>query len=118
MIRVAAVTFVYKSYDFLRKWVAHYGPIFGEENLFVVSHGPDQRHREIAGNCNILSVPREFDSHFDEQRWSFLSQFASSFFVSPQVSLGRVPRSFTGDCSLFRSLRLSISTKTEKTMAK
>ena len=78
MAPYAAITFVYKSYPFLRKWVEYYGGLFGRKNLFIISHGDDPVHRVICEGCNIIQVPRDFNVEFDIVRWRFLSLQVSS----------------------------------------
>ena len=69
---------VWKEDFFLRLWVRYYGGLVGKANLFVISHGQDDRTAEIAEGCNLVVIPRdEPDAHFDETRWEMLSDFAS-----------------------------------------
>lgn len=72
----AALTMAWKSHNFLRKWVAHYGDAFGRENLFIMSHGHDPIHAEIGAGCNIVTVPRVFSTSFDFARWRAISGMA------------------------------------------
>ena len=76
-MKTAVLTMAYKSYRFLEKWVDYYGGLFGRENLFVVSHGNDDKHREIGEGCNVLTVPRVFSEDFDVIRWGALSEISS-----------------------------------------
>jgi len=75
MAKVAALTMAYKSYRFLEKWVQYYGGLFGEENLYVVSHGGDPIHDDIAGNCNLITVPRQFTENMEIDRWNALGDY-------------------------------------------
>jgi hypothetical protein len=77
MTQTAVLTMVYESYRFLEKWVAYYGDLFDEKNLFIVSHGGDPKHAEIGANCNIINVPRVFSPDFDITRWAALSDYAA-----------------------------------------
>ncbi|MDQ2090933.1 glycosyltransferase family 2 protein [Marimonas arenosa] len=77
-MKIAAVTMVWNDNWFLRRWIRYYGPLIGEKNLYVVSHGP-QDLGEIVGHANVIEVPRDpSDIHFDERRWRFLSSYASA----------------------------------------
>ena len=60
-MRVAAFTMIYEGYDLLHRWIRHYSTQLGAENLYVVSHGDDPRHREIASNSNVIGIPRLSD---------------------------------------------------------
>lgn len=71
--KVAAVTMVYKSQNFLRKWVDYNGAQFGRSSLYIVLHGDDEANREIAAGCNIISIPRHLDANTTLIRFQFLS---------------------------------------------
>ena len=78
-MNIAAVTMVWNDDWFLRRWVKYYGPLIGEQNLYVVSHGPNPGLEEIVGEANVIDVPRDpGDVHFDRRRWGFLSSYASA----------------------------------------
>lgn len=72
-----ALTMVYKDYEFLRKWVDYYGNEFGDTNLFVISHGEDEIHKEICKNINLISIPRFFDESFEASRWAGLTHYSN-----------------------------------------
>lgn len=64
---------------FLRRWVGYYGPLIGETNLYIISHGPSETIAGIAPDANIITVPRDpSDIRFDTRRWAFLSLYASA----------------------------------------
>ena len=75
---IAAVTMVFNSPAILAKWISHYGSILGQENLFVISHGDDKPHKEIAKYCNHITLPRRFDSDFDFDKAAILSDFCAT----------------------------------------
>ena len=78
-MKIAAVTMVWNDDWFLRRWIRYYGPLIGEQNLYVVSHGPNPGLQEIVGEANVIDVPRDpADVHFDQRRWVFLSSYASA----------------------------------------
>ncbi len=76
---IAAVTMVWNDNWFLRRWISYYGPILGERNLYVVSHGRDDSLNEIVGEANVIELPRNPDDiSFDTRRWGFLSSYTSA----------------------------------------
>ena len=78
-MNIAAVTMVWNDDWFLRRWIGYYGPLIGEENLYVVSHGPNPGLDAIVGAANVIVVPRDpADLQFDRRRWGFLSSYASA----------------------------------------
>lgn len=73
-----AITMVYKDHFFLERWVDHYGRQFGREHLYVLSHGGEPEHREIAAGANVITLPRDPTLHrLTRRRWMFKSSFAS-----------------------------------------
>ena len=67
-MKFAALTMVYRDYPALRRWVDHFGGLFGRQNLYVVSHGGDPEHDKIAHGCNIIFMPRDDLKRFDLKR--------------------------------------------------
>ncbi|KMW59648.1 hypothetical protein AIOL_004630 [Candidatus Rhodobacter oscarellae] len=67
-MNIAAITMVYKGYDTLRRWYQHYGELVGYDQLYVVSHGGDPKHREIAKRANVIDIPRTGLQRFDHNR--------------------------------------------------
>ena len=76
-MRIAAVTMVYQGYGTLKRWCAHYGKLVGEENLYIISHGDDPVHREIASRSNVIGIPRTGLDRFDYNRHTALDSLAS-----------------------------------------
>ena len=76
-MRIAAVTMVYQGYGTLKRWCAHYGELVGEENLYIVSHGDDPVHRQIASRSNVIGIPRTGLERFDRDRHTALNNLAS-----------------------------------------
>jgi hypothetical protein len=64
-MKMAAMTMVYQDYQALTRWVKHFGGLFGNENLYVISHGGDDKHDEIAEGCNMMQLPRNDMKRFD-----------------------------------------------------
>ena len=78
-MKIAALTMVWNDAWFLKRWIGYYAPLIGEENLYVVSHGPDPSLAAIVGNAHVIDVPRDpADIDFDQRRWAFLSSYASA----------------------------------------
>lgn len=67
-MQIAALTMVYGAYDMLRRWYEHYGDLVGHENLYIVSHGNDFRHREIAPRASVIGLPRPDVENFEKTR--------------------------------------------------
>jgi hypothetical protein len=57
MKRVAVITTVRNDTLFLTRWIAHYGGIFGFENLFVTFDGHDQIPPPEAAKINVVRLP-------------------------------------------------------------
>ena len=72
---IAVITMVYQGYDTLRRWYTHYGNLVGFRNLYVVSHGDDPRHRELAPEANVIGIPRTGLERFDNKRNFALNGF-------------------------------------------
>lgn len=75
-MKIAAVTMVYQGYATLRRWCEHYGALVGHENLYIVSHGNDPRHREIGMRSNVIGIPRTGLDRFDHHRHNALNGLA------------------------------------------
>jgi hypothetical protein len=77
--RVGALTMAYQDYFFVEKWYDYYGGLFGPENLFLISHGGDPKHLEIAKNANVITVPRDPTlSRLERRRWASISSFSAA----------------------------------------
>ncbi len=57
MKRVAVITTVRNDTLFLTRWIAHYGGIFGFDNLFVTFDGHDQTPPPEAAKINVIRLP-------------------------------------------------------------
>jgi hypothetical protein len=69
----AAVTMVRDDLFFLRRWISHYGGLFGRENLYIVNHGHGAAVAAEAEGCNLVGIPQGDVSQFDKQRWRLLN---------------------------------------------
>jgi hypothetical protein len=58
----------YEDHDMLRRWYRHYGALVGIENLYVVSHGNDPEHRDIAPGCSVIGIPHTGLERFEKTR--------------------------------------------------
>lgn len=77
---MAAMTMVGGDHFFLKRWVAYYGKHLGREHLYILSHGGDPEHKNIADGCNIIYLPHDPTRYcFNQRRWQMMSMFASGF---------------------------------------
>lgn len=75
-----AMTMVGGDHFFLRRWVQYYGAQLGRENCYVLSHGGDPAHRDIAAGCNVIYLPYDATRDcFNQRRWQMLSRLTSAF---------------------------------------
>lgn len=75
---LCVLTMVYSDYFFLERWYRYYSAQVGAENLYILSHGNDPKHREIAPEANVINVPRDPQMiKFDRRRWLMMSRIAS-----------------------------------------
>lgn len=74
-MNIAAITMVHEGYNTLRRWYAHYGSLVGFRNLYVVSHGDDPMHRDLAPKANVIGIPRTGLEGFDNKRNFALNGF-------------------------------------------
>ena len=58
MKRIAVITMARNDENFLNKWVSYYGPIFGEENLYIWLDGTDQQVPAKAGRAHVEKVEK------------------------------------------------------------
>lgn len=54
MKKICAITMVRDDEFFLRKWISYYGSQLGEENLYVLFDGEDQRIPDFCGKANTI----------------------------------------------------------------
>lgn len=55
--RIAAITMVREDAFYLQKWIRYYGVEFGQDNLYIISHGGLANMIAICHGCNIIRVP-------------------------------------------------------------
>ena len=80
VMKIAAITMVHEEYAMLEKWYHHYGNLVGYDNLYVMSHGRDDRHRDITPKASHVTVPRDKLSGFEGRRQKSLADFQKSLF--------------------------------------
>lgn len=74
---VAAMTMVHNERYFLQQWIAHYAPLVGRENLYVLVHGGEEDILQELAGCRVVYLPRRrIDWKFDRSRFAFLNAYA------------------------------------------
>lgn len=72
------MTMAYKDYDLLDNWVQYYSKHVDRRHLYILSHGNDPKHREIANGANIINIPRDPTLvELDRRRWFMMTQFTN-----------------------------------------
>lgn len=79
-MKIAAITMVYEEYAMLEKWYQHYGNLIGHENLYVVSHGRDDKHIELTPKASHITVPRDKLWGFEGRRQQSLADLQKSLY--------------------------------------
>ncbi len=85
MKKIAAITMAYNDEFFLNRWISYYGPQLGEENLYVLLDGLDQKTPELAGKCNIIKLEKKSGlsrARGDKYRINLISAKAAELFKS------------------------------------
>ena len=88
--RIAVITMARNDEFFLNRWIAYYGRLFGEENLYVYLDGKDQPIPAMAGKANVIHVERvaEHVVKAEKRRLNFLSQKAKELFKNYHIVIG------------------------------
>lgn len=79
-MKIAAITMAYKEHQMLKRWYEYYGQLIGHENLYVVSHGRDDAHREITPLASHVVFPRDDLQRFEGMRQQALAYFQRSLY--------------------------------------
>lgn len=75
---LGVLTMAYRDYFFVERWYRYWSDQVGAENLYLLSHGNDPAHREIAQDANVLNLPRDEGMYrFDRRRWQAMGRIAS-----------------------------------------
>ncbi len=85
MKKIAAITMAYNDEFFLNRWIKYYGEQFGEENLYILQDGLDQKTPAMAGNTNIEKIPKKLGlsrTGGDKYRINLISKKAAQLFKS------------------------------------
>ncbi|MDR1207389.1 MAG: glycosyltransferase family 2 protein [Rickettsiales bacterium] len=84
MKRIAAITMARNDEFFLNRWVAYYGPLLGEKNLYIYLDGLDQKAPAGAGRTNVERVEKKDINvyKYEKARLSFLSDRAAELFAA------------------------------------
>lgn len=77
-LKIPAITMMHEEHAMLAKWHDHYGRLVGPENPYVVSHGRDDRHREITPEASHITVPRDILKGFVGRRQRSLADLQKS----------------------------------------
>lgn len=82
MKKIAVLTMARNDEWFLNHWIAYYGKIFGEENLYVYLDGLDQKIPKGAGRAHVKAVKKLGLEVVDaeRQRLDFMSDRAAELF--------------------------------------
>ncbi|NJM84175.1 MAG: hypothetical protein HC844_18550 [Tabrizicola sp.] len=72
------MTMVHREEAYLALWLKHYEPMFGRENLYILTHGGDPRIVEMAAGCRLVYLPRlSVDGRFNINRFGLLNAYAN-----------------------------------------
>ena len=82
MKKICVITMARNDEFFLNRWVAYYGKILGEENLYIYLDGIDQKAPSGAGKANVKIVEKQGVNVVDaeKRRLDFLSDRAAELF--------------------------------------
>jgi hypothetical protein len=88
--KIAAITMARNDEWFLNRWIAYYGKIFGEKNLFIYLDGEDQKKPSGAGMANVAAVPKLGIEVRDaeKRRLNFLSDRAAELLKKYDIVIG------------------------------
>ncbi|MDR1826381.1 MAG: glycosyltransferase family 2 protein [Rickettsiales bacterium] len=80
--KIAVLTMARNDNFFLGRWIAYYGKIFGEKNLYAYLDGLDQKAPAGIGRANVTAVPKMPNNRIlnDRARARYLSDRAADLF--------------------------------------
>jgi hypothetical protein len=81
-MKIAALTMVYQDYWAISKWYIHHGRELGFSNLFIISHGENEKLKVICPQANIIIIPRSGLEFFDKKRAKILNTVQSGLNLS------------------------------------
>ena len=90
MKKICAITMARNDEFFLNRWVAYYGQLLGEENLYIYLDGTDQKAPGGAGKANVEIVEKKGIHVVDaeKQRLGFLSDRAKELLQKYDLVIG------------------------------
>jgi hypothetical protein len=90
MKKICAITMARNDEFFLNRWVAYYGKLLGEENLYIYLDGKDQVPPNGAGKANVFIVEKKGLHVVDaeKQRLDFLSNRAKELLQKYDLIIG------------------------------
>jgi len=88
--KICAVTMARNDEFFLNRWVAYYGALLGEDNLYIYLDGVDQKAPSGAGRSNVSIVEKKGHHVVDaeKQRLGFLSDRAKELLQKYDLAIG------------------------------
>lgn len=88
--RIAAITMARDDEFFLSKWIEYYGRELGDENLYIILDGHDQKSPKNAGNAHIQKTPHINMSRAagDKFRINKLSELAAELLKTYDIVIG------------------------------
>jgi hypothetical protein len=90
MKKIAIITMARNDEWFLNRWIAYYGSVFGQKNLYIYLDGLDQKKPSGAGDANVKAVEKLGLKvvNAERQRLSFLSDRASELLKKYDIVIG------------------------------
>ena len=106
--RIAAITMARNDDFFLSRWIKYYGDQIGDENLYIILDGMDQKIPANAGNAHITKLPHTDMSRAagDKYRIGKLSELAHKLLKNYDIVIGCDSDEF-----------LAVDPKTKKSLA-
>lgn len=81
---VAVVTMAFGE-TFIEKFVQYYGNCFGQDNVFVISHGKSEFHRRVCADVNHITIPRALTSNFEQERIDLINNFCNGLLSAYEI---------------------------------
>ena len=90
MKKICAITMARNDEFFLNRWIAYYGKLLGEENLYIYLDGLDQQAPGESGKANVIIVEKKGYHVVDaeKQRLAFLSDRAAELLQNYDLIIG------------------------------
>ena len=79
----AFVTMVYNDAFFLDVWLKHYRKHVKPEDLYIITHGPQDYAHVMGAGCNVIEIERDpRNPRLDQDRFAWLSNFCAELTAS------------------------------------